>query len=618
MCGICGFVGDGNENVLKEMLEVIKYRGPDDFGVWINGEDIGIGHRRLAILDIRDGHQPMATVDEALVIVFNGEIYNHKELREELELLGHVFRSNHSDTEVLLHGYRQWGTAITNRLNGMWALAIYDREKNLMWLSRDRFGKKPLYYIVKGDNFAFSSELLSLCRHPITRPRKISEQSLVKYFAYGYVPAPASLVEGIHKLPAGHNLTFNLSTRRVQVERYWRFEFDPDMSWLKYKDSLADALLEKLYKAVERRLQADVPVGVFLSGGVDSSSIAALAVTASGARKVRTYSIGFTEQSFDESLYSKDMAEVLGTTHTSETMSIDRCVDLLDEIYESLDEPIADNSLVPSFLLSKIASRDITVALGGDGADELFAGYDPFKAIVPAQIYSRVVPNIVHRSISGLTRNLPVSHRNMSFDFKLKRFLSGLGVPSNIRNAVWLGTLPPGHLTQLFGKEFSPDIVYEEAISAWDEVHAKNDVDKTLQFYTELYLQNGILTKMDRAGMLNSLEVRSPFLDIDLVDLVRTIPAQLKYNHWETKLTLKAAVEKVIPEGILKRQKKGFGLPVGKWFQQQHLKIEPTALEGFVDTDMVKRLNSEHVQGKADWRGFLWAHFVLEKWIKQI
>jgi len=616
MCGICGFTGNGDQSILEAMMEAMVYRGPDAAGSWNNEEGMYLGHRRLSIVDIADGHQPMLTEDASLVLVFNGEIYNHRELRQELESHGVIFQTDHSDTEVLLHGYRKWGRSVVDRLNGMWAFALLDRPQGALWLSRDRFGKKPLYYSQRHGDFYFSSELASLCRHPAI-DHEIDTTSLVSYFAHGYVPAPGSMVSGIQKLPAGHNLIYSLTDRSTRLEHYWRFEFTPHMDWVNRPQALSEALIEKLYAAVNTRMQADVPVGVFLSGGIDSSSVAALAMTASKSQNVKTYSIGFEDESFDETAYSSDMAAVLGTDHANEQLTAAGCLELLDDIYSHLDEPMADSSLIPSFLMCRLARNQTTVALGGDGADELFAGYDPFKALSPARLYSRVVPKSLHGMITNLTGKIPVSHRNMSLDFKLKKFLSGLGYESKIRNPVWLGTLPPGHLDRLFGNPMDPEIVYAEAIAAWEASGAENDIDRTLQFYVEMYLQNNILTKMDRAGMLNSLEVRSPFLDIDLVNLVRTIPAELKFNGRETKYILKKALAKVLPVEILYRRKKGFGIPIGQWFKEGSLSINPNALDGLVDTDFVKRIYAEHVAGQADWRSFLWAHFVLERWMQQ-
>ncbi len=613
MCGICGFSGVGDQGTLADMMAAMPYRGPDGQGRWDDGRGLYLGHLRLAIIDIDGGQQPLATADQSLVVVFNGEIYNHGILRKELEARGHIFRTDHSDTEVLLHGYREWGTALTGKMNGMWAFALFDRNMQTLWLSRDRFGKKPLYYTQVGETFIFSSELSSLVQHPQIHP-KVDQLSLKKYFAHGYVPAPRTAVNGVNKLPAGHDLFFNLRDRTAKLERYWRLKLVPDNKLVDQQEALAHVLVDKLYAAVDCRLRADVPVGVFLSGGIDSSGVTALALSASKGGRVRTFSIGFEDASFNELPFSNEVAEILGTQHVTEILTASRCLQILDQIYGRLDEPMADSSLVPSFLMCQLAREQVTVALGGDGSDELFAGYDPFMALSPARKYSRMVPSLMHKGLTKLVGSTPVSHRNMSFDFKLKKFFMGLGFDAEVRNPIWLGCLPPSHLGKLFCEHINVKEVYSEAISAWQFADSDNDIDRTLQFYSELYLQNGILTKMDRAGMLNSLEVRSPFLDIDFVDLIRTIPAQLKFSGKETKNILKESLKPVLPPEILYRSKKGFGMPIAKWFYEKTLEIDPKRFNGLFDAGFVETLSKEHVNGRANWGAFLWAHYVLERW----
>lgn len=616
MCGICGFTGGGDTHILDAMMAAMVYRGPDGSGKWSNDRGLHFGHRRLSIVDSTGGQQPMVTDDGHLILAFNGEIYNHVNLRRELEGYGYRFNSSHADTEVVLHGYHRWGADLVQRLNGMWAFAILDQRDGTLFLSRDRFGKKPLFFAQERKNFVFSSELASLQKHPSVHS-SLDRDALFSYFAHGYIPAPNSLLSGVKKLPAGHNLTYDLTSGRTKLQRYWRYKPEPDLRWLTREDELAATLATELLESIRLRLIADVPVGVFLSGGIDSSSIAALAMNADLGQKVSTYSIGFEDKSFDESPYSSDMARLLGSEHHFHQLTKRDCIDALERIYPRLDEPMADSSLIPTFLLCEIAGKQVTVGLGGDGADELFAGYDPFKALKLANIYERVVPKKLHQVITSATRSLPVSHRNMSLDFKLKKFLSGLGYDERVRNAIWLSTLPPGHVSTLFARQIDLHKTYDQAISSWDAPGVENDIDSTTQFYVELYLQNNILTKIDRAGMLNSLEVRAPFLDINLVNLVRTIPSSLKFRRTVTKYILRKAVSRILPVEILNRPKKGFGAPIGRWFKDSNLTINPDALEGFVDTDVTRRLYKEHLEGKADWRGFLWAHFVLEQWLSR-
>lgn len=616
MCGICGFSGEGSDSDIDSMMSAMAYRGPDDRGAWTDGVSIYLGHLRLSILDHSDGHQPMVDAKSELVVVYNGEIYNHAELRRYLQSKGHQFTTNHSDTEILIHGYREWGEALPEKLNGMWSFAIVDQKEGRIFFSRDRFGKKPFYYSKVGATFVFSSELKSITQHPIVSS-DVDRANLLKYFAHGYLPSPTTSVSGVKKLPAGHSGSFDLRTRSLKIERYWRLRFEPDSQWLGNSILLQEELVRKLYDAVKTRLRADVPVGVFLSGGIDSSSVAAMSVTAAKGGAVRSYSIGFNEESFDESGYAHDIARLLGTDHVLETLSLSRCQDLLEPIYKRLDEPMADPSLVPSFLVCELAAKHVKVALGGDGADELFAGYDPFKALGPSERYFRFVPALIHKLVVAGAELMPVSHQNMSLEFKIKRFLSGLGYSKEFRNPIWLGSLPPDQLAHLFGERISLGEVYQEAIAAWEAPGTEDDVSRTLQFYTELYLQNGILTKMDRAGMLNSLEVRSPFLDIEFVNLVRTIPSSMKYFRGQTKSILKSSLSQTLPFEILHRKKKGFGIPIGKWIKGKQILIEPDALDGIVDTKVTKKLYQDHLKGKADWRSFLWAHYVFEQWLNQ-
>jgi asparagine synthase (glutamine-hydrolysing) len=617
MCGICGFVGAGQQNVIDSMLGAMAYRGPDGDGYWTDEHRVHLGHKRLAIVDLADGDQPLLSGDSALAIVFNGEIYNHKELRRSLEARGHRFLTDHSDTEVLLHGYREWGTSLTDRLNGMWAFAIFDKNNGKIWLSRDRFGKKPLFFSHVGETFVFSSELTSIIRHPAISST-IDSLSLKKYFAYGYVPAPRSLVKGVNKLCAGHNLIFDLPKNSLRVWRYWRYTPEPDDRHNSNRSETTENLISELFKSVDLRLQADVPVGVFLSGGVDSSAVLALAQAARRGLPVSTFSIGFEESSFDESRYANEVAQILGSDHYSEILSANKCVSLLDVIYNNLDEPIADSSLVPSSLMCKLAAGNITVGLGGDGSDELFAGYDPFRALSAAQTYTNVVPKLFHRGVTKLVGQTPVSHRNMSLDFKMKKFLSGLGFDENIRNPIWLGTLPPAHLSRLFGEPIDLTEIYSEAIDAWSIGDGYDAATRTIQFYIELYLQNDILVKMDRAGMMNSLEVRSPFLDINFVNLVRTIPTTMKFDGKTTKKILKESLYPVLPLDILHRPKKGFGVPIGNWFRSGQLEVNTDKFSSLFDNKVVRNLANEHSSNRADWRTFLWAHFALEKWADQL
>ena len=611
MCGIAGFAGHGDEADLRRMTLALAHRGPDAEGLWCDPErPVWLGHRRLCVVDLETGAQPMWTLDGALGVVFNGEIYNHRELRAELAACGHVFRSDHSDTEVLLHGYREWGEDLVARLNGMWAFALYDRPRRRLFLSRDRFGQKPLYWSRSAGSFAFASELSALRVHPCV-PDELSETGLRKYFAYGYIPAPHSIYRGVHKLPAGCSLRVELPDGEPRVSRHWEFRLEPaEPASRDAEQAWAEELRERLERAVARRLMADVPLGVFLSGGIDSSSVAFVAARHLKPGELHTFSIGFEEASFDESRQAERVAALVGSQHHCTLFSAARAREAWPRIAARLDEPLADPSLLPTYVLCGGARRHVTVALGGDGADELFAGYDPFRALRLAQIYERLVPRPLHRAIRLLAARLPTSHRNLSLGFKIGRTLAGLEHPRCLWNPIWLAPLAPREIGELLGEPVDVEELYAEAIDAWERSGALSLVDRTLQFYTRLYLQDDILTKVDRASMMHGLEVRSPYLDVELVDLVRRIPARCKLRRGETKWLLKRALEPWLPADVLRRPKKGFGVPVGRWLQDGRPPFDAAGGSAFH-----RRRLAEHRSGRADHRLYLYSQWVLDRFL---
>jgi asparagine synthase (glutamine-hydrolysing) len=614
MCGICGFVGRGSIDDLKRMNEALLHRGPDAQGIWSDpSQGIYLGHRRLSIIDIDGGAQPMWTADRKLCISFNGEIYNFRELRRELEKAGHRFTSDHSDTEVLLHGYREWGCALPDHLNGMWAFVLYDTENNLLFLSRDRFGKKPLYYSHAAGTFMFASELSSLRAHRAFN-FPLSKTSLQKFFAYNYIPAPLTLYESVCKLPAGCNLQYSIDTSTVTVERYWEFTLEPFETIPPDAESVwAEELRALIDHAVKRRLMSDVPLGIFLSGGIDSTAVTVFATRHIEPSRLMTFAIGFSEPSFDESRHSRFAADLLGTDHHHRQLSLESAISLLPEIASGLDEPLGDSSLLPTYLLCKESRKHVTVALGGDGADELFAGYDPFRALAAARLYGAMVPKPLHEAIRLLLLRLPVSHANMSTDFRIKRTLRGLCYRKSLWNPVWQAALDPKEIGELFNEPVSPEELFSEAIECWDRCRQPGLVDKTLEYYTKLYLQNDILVKVDRASMMNSLEVRAPFLDIDLVNFVRRIPTSYKYRNRTTKYLLKKALAPVLPKSILYRSKKGFGVPVGKWFENGSLVIDNSAAPEMFSRSFINHQITTHRNGSRDNRAFLWNTWMLEQ-----
>jgi len=610
MCGIAGFFGRGDRDVLERMTSRLVHRGPDDHGFLIEPDSgVHLGFRRLAILDLAGGRQPMTTADGALSIVFNGEIYNFRELRRELTELGARFQTDHSDTEVLLHGYRRWGEELPNHLNGMWAFAILDRAHRRVFLSRDRFGKKPLFWQLAGDTLVFASELTAMREHPAVRGG-VDVKALRKYFAYGYVPAPLSLVEGVCKLPAGHSLTFGLDDRKITVVRYWHYLPEPvDTRPANAESRWVEEFTTLLEAAVKRRLVADVPVGCFLSGGIDSSTVTALAARHAGRDRIKAFSIGFEEASFDETAFARKVAAHVNVDHRVETLPVEQALGILPDLAARMDEPIADSSILPTYLLCQHARREVTVALGGDGADELLAGYDPFRALRYARMYAKLIPRPLHRAVSLLIARLPVSHGYMSLDFKLKRTLRGMDYSPRLRLPVWMAPLSPREMTELFDAPVELDDLYSEAIDAWDHCPADNDVERAIAFYIRTYLQDDILAKVDRASMLHSLEVRAPFLDIELVDFLRRLPADMKLRGGTSKWILRKAAHALLPADILTRRKQGFALPVGGWLAEGKLG-KPDIVSGPRQAFWQRHLEEQR-RNVADHRLYLWSEIAL-------
>jgi asparagine synthase (glutamine-hydrolysing) len=611
MCGIAGFVGAGSRSDLEAMTRALAHRGPDGAGYFVDeARPVCLGHRRLAILDLAGGPQPMWNEDGRVGVVFNGEIYNHAELRSALEARGHHFKSSHCDTEVLVHGYEEWGVDLPGRLHGMFAFAVYDRAGGQLFLARDHFGKKPLFYAHRDGFFAFASELNALAQHPLI-DRTLEPRSLRKFLAYGFLPAPNALYRGVHKLPGGHWLRFDVDRGELSKGCYWRFRIEPrDELAQRDEEELAEELEHLLSRAVKRRLMSDVPLGIFLSGGLDSSAVLALAARHTPKEKIQTFSLGFFEKSYDESKYARRAASWIGVRPHEAFLDLEKAKAIVPHLLGRLDEPLGDPSLVPTYLLASFARKHITVALGGDGGDELFAGYDPFRALRWAHLYARWIPRAVHPALRQLAFWLPVSRRNMSFDYRLRRFLGGLSYPKNCWNPVWLGPLEPAELAELFQEPIDPEELYSEAIQVWDEGGSTNLVDRTSEFFTRLYLQDDILVKADRASMLNSLELRSPFLDRDVVRFACSLPAHFKLRGSTTKYLLRRMLKRLLPPDLIARPKKGFGIPLSRWLCQWPAQMTNLALTPLPQAEVSRRW-SEHRHGVGDHRLFLWCCMTL-------
>jgi asparagine synthase (glutamine-hydrolysing) len=618
MCGIVGFVGEGTDADLGAMTATLRHRGPDGHGEHCERAlHVSLGHQRLVVLDPAGGHQPMWNEDRTVAVVFNGEIYNALELRDQLSSKGHVFASHHSDTEVLVHGYEQWGSELPIRLNGMFAFAVVDLKRGRLLLARDRFGEKPLYYHSTPGLFAFGSELSALLTHS-----KISSQldpkGIQKLFAYGYIPAPATAVRGIRKLPAAALLEYDCLAGSLVERRYWRFRLEPDPRLdTAREDVLVEELRAHLSASVRRRLVSDVPLGIFLSGGIDSAAVVAFAAQHRPPSELKTFTVGFGEPSYDESEPAARLARWFGTDHRSTRLDLTRAISLIPRLFRQLDEPLADPSLLPTSLVCQFAKQSVTVALSGDGGDELFAGYDVFLALSPSRAYARLVPDQVHMLVRhAAERLLPHGSGYMSWDFRIRRALAGLSYPPSLWNPVWMAPVEPRAMREYFDDPLPPEELYEEALAVWNGSDQPDLCSRTLEFFTAMYLQNDILTKVDRASMSVSLESRAVFLDTELVDFCRRLPNRWKLRNGTRKYLLRRAMHGLVPSEVLARRKQGFGIPVADWlrrlpFPAARPDVPGLKLEGF------RRVWRDHAEGRSEERLLLWTWLVLSTWAAQ-
>ncbi|HQZ98489.1 MAG TPA: asparagine synthase (glutamine-hydrolyzing), partial [Pyrinomonadaceae bacterium] len=573
MCGIAGWINLDTtkpnrdvEGVLHSMCERIVHRGPDSEGLWWD-ETVALGMRRLSVIDLKTGDQPVFSEDGTVVVMMNGELYNYREVRAELEKDRIMFVTR-TDTEILPHLYKKYGDAFLEHVNGMYAFSLWDLERKKLILVRDRFGEKPLYYGVFDGKLIWASELKALIAHPSVST-ELDLNALRHYLSFDYVPAPLSIYKGVYKLPAAHMLT--VENGEIKTRRYW--DVNPDAASRAAAGgtsngskpaSLAESaeeLRDLLSDSVRMRLVSDVPLGILLSGGIDSSSIAAFAVR-HATERVKTFSIGFEEDSFDESKYARLVAKHLDTEHYEDRLSATTAGDLIEDIGEWLDEPLSDGSLIPTYLLARFVRKYVTVALGGDGGDELFAGYPMYRAHKIASMY-RLVPSFVR---NGLVRpaveKLPVSHKNLSFDYKAKRFVRAAELAPVERHHSWFGSFPLNEQDSLLTRDVRESAnadIFASAREAYENRPVKGTIAGMQYLDVNFYLAEDILTKVDRSAMQVSLETRAPFLDPRIADLAFSLPMKYKLRGANGKVILKKAVEPMLPKAILDRPKKGFG-----------------------------------------------------------
>jgi len=626
MCGICGFIEAGvrkedYEAKLAPMLARIVHRGPDaegrsheQHGDW----GIALGHRRLSIIDLANGAQPMAT-KAGTTITYNGELYNFRELRGALESLGRSFRTR-SDTEVLLQHVEQHGESGLAALDGMFAFALWDKARGRLVLARDRAGIKPLYYAeLPGGGIAFASELASLMQHPAVS-RAPSQEGLLSYFFSDYVQPPHAIIAGAKKLRPGHYLVWEdgvLSEQRP----FWRMSAPRERSAMRENErELAHELWRILDSAVDRQLVADVPVGIFLSGGLDSSTVAALAAGRSKT-EMKAFSIAFEDPTFDESRYARDVAERIGAAYVQETLREKDLVDVVERAVDHLDEPLADASYLPTFLLSRLAARDVKVVLSGDGGDELWGGYPTYRAHAHARSYERLPALIRSRIIAPLVERLPVDDRYQSLEWKLRRFTTRFDADPETRHLRWMSNLDLPDLAMALPK--SAGLVPETMRAAKSLPETGDALQRIFDLDFTTYLSGSVLTKVDRASMAFGLEVRPPLLDNAMIDFAQSIPSAYKVKRGVTKALFRSAAQGHLPERVLARPKKGFGIPLARWVRGALREPFAAILESSpvwswgLERSAFRTWNDEHQAKKADRSKPLWALLVLDRWLRR-
>jgi len=603
-------------HVLRRMADRIVHRGPDDEGFVVR-ERAGLGMRRLKIIDLETGHQPMTGEDGTTWVVFNGEIYNYRELTRRLTAAGHRFTTT-SDTETIVHAWESRGPSMLEDLEGMFAIAVFDERTDTLFLARDRLGIKPLYYATLPDQLVFASELKALVAHPGVS-RELDPVALSEYLAHEYVPAPRAILRHVRKLPAGHWLAY--ANGDVKVEPYWDVASLPPCD---VPEAEAVERLRALLDTVVRdHMVSDVPLGMFLSGGIDSSAVAAFAARHAPGR-LKTFSIGFDDPSFDESARARQVAQALGTDHHEAVLSLEKASELIAGLPDLLDEPLGDASLLPTYLLAGFTRRAVTVALSGDGGDEVFAGYPTYQAHRVARVYAQL-PGPVRDLVRAVVHRLPVSLDNLSLDFRLKRFVEGVPYDVVERHAVWMGSFTPAEQTELFNRETLGRMTVPPSYEAFHTLAAALPEEPWLNrvLYLDLkgYLGEGVLTKVDRASMACSLEVRVPLLDRRVVELAATLPPWLKLRRLTTKYALKRAMRGLLPDDIIARPKKGFGVPLGRWFRGELAPLlrdvcSPEAIrrEGLFRPEVVERLLREHHEGRRDHRKKLYTLLAWQLW----
>lgn len=620
MCGICGIVYHDKERsvdprLLHTMTDVIRHRGPDEEGFLQRG-NVGFGIRRLCIIDLATGQQPIYNEDCTMAIVYNGEIYNHRKVRAELEATGHVFRTK-ADTEVILHAYEEYGVDCPKKLNGMFGLAIWDGPRGRLFIARDRLGVKPMYYYQDVHQFVFGSELKSILMAPGV-PRELDLKALDNFLTFEYIPSPLSIFKGIFKLPQAHYLL--LEAGRVTIKPYWQLSYQ---SSGRSEAELAEELVALLQDATQIRLMSEVPLGAFLSGGLDSSSVVAMMARTSD-RPVKTFSIGFADSSYNELPYAREVARYFGTEHYEEIITPD-AVRLTERIIGQLDEPFGDFSVIPTLMVSEMARKYVTVILSGDGGDELLAGYDTYLADRLARRINRIPDWLRKTILEPVIFALPPTEKKKGLVNKSRRFFEGLRLPPQLQHVRWMVFLQQVEKQRLYTPDFLQNIrdqdPYDFILEKFAACSSPLPLDQQEYVDIQSYLVDDILVKVDRMSMLVSLEARTPFLDYRFVEFCASLPPHVRLSGNTTKYILKKAMKGILPEMILRRGKEGFSIPLKQWMRNElrpmmevYLAPGRVQLGGLFETATVQKLMNEHLAGRENHSHRLWALMMFHMW----
>ncbi len=629
MCGICG-IFNLNLNPLAypdaitAMTDRLAHRGPDSTGK-VERPYLAFGIRRLKIIDLETGDQPLSNESGDVSLIFNGEVYNFRELRNDLLERGHHFRT-HSDGEVIVHLYEEKGPECLQDLNGMFAIALWDDRGRRLLLARDRAGEKPLYYWQQGETFLFASEIKSLFEYRLV-PRQPDFEAWTQYLLHGYIPAPRTAFQGIQKLPAAHRMVIQQGC--VTIEPYWRlwdYLRAPRSPAVNRKEeaALIQELRERVRQAAISRLVSDVPLGVFLSGGIDSSTLVAL-ISELAPGQVNSFSVSFAERSFNEQPYSSLVAARFRTRHHTLQANTANLREALDVMTDYLDEPLADPAVLPTFLISRFARSEITVALSGEGSDELFGGYPTYLGARGADFYLKLPAWLRHGIVGPLGRNLPTSPGAVPLGLFLRRFLAHAEKPPAERHLTWFGMFTPAEIERLCTPSWPEPKPAETLVALGSRLVSgarfENTLAEVLYLDFKTYLEDNLLVKVDRASMACSLEMRTPFLDHRLVEFAAGLASSLKVRRFQMKHILKKAVEPWLPREIVYRQKRGFSVPISAWMRgelrpllEETLSAERLKRQGWFQPAFVQRLLDEHWSGRADQRKTLWTLLMFQLW----